>query len=435
MSGRASRRKNTRSDRKKVGERRLQMRKIKGLKDVVDWGLCTGCGACAYFCDKDAVAMQHIREIGVVARVDISRCGECRECLKFCPGYGVNSRGIKRDFPGGGSFDPLIGPYGKIWEGYAVDREIRYHASSGGILSALALYCIKEEGMNFVLHTAMAADSPWKNISVRSYNREDIIESTGSRYAPSSPCAQLELIENSDAPCVFIGRPCDTAAVLSMRSLRPKLDANIGLALTFFCAGPPCVQGTINLVKQIGINPDNVTSIRYRGNGWPGRFTVTCDNGSQKTLSYEESWGKLAKNHRSMRCHLCPDGLGECADVACGDAWHRKNEEENLGLSLVLARTNRGLELVDKARNAGYLNLAASKPSDVIAAQGLTGRRKIVHGRLSARKLFAIPGPRFTGFSLKLSWRRLSFKEKAKTVIGTCKRIITRRLWYPRSPF
>ena len=408
------------------------MRKIKKLKDVVDWGLCTGCGACAYFCDKDAVVMQHIEEIGIVARIDDNRCGECRECLKFCPGYGVDSESIQRQFSGRESFDPLFGPYGKIWEGYAVDQEIRYRASSGGVLSAIALYCIQEEGMNFVLHTTMAKDSPWRNVPTRSFSKKDILESAGSRYAPSSPCARLDLIENSDRPCVFIGRPCDTAAVSSLRLLRPKLDSKLGLVLTFFCAGPPCTQGTIDLVRQLGVNPERVSSIRYRGNGWPGLFTVTYDDGKQKTLTYQQSWGRLAQSPRSMRCHLCPDGLGECSDISCGDAWHRKSEEDNPGLSLVLARTNRGLTLVEKALAAGYLNLTASGASEVIASQGLIGRRKMLYGRFLARKLFAVPNPRFAGFALKSSWRRLPFQERARTVLGTGRRIVTRRLWQPR---
>jgi len=411
------------------------MRKIRKLKDVVDWGLCTGCGACAYFCDKDAVSMRHIEEIGIVAEVDSDRCGDCRECLAFCPGCAVDSEEFQRGFEAGASFDPLFGPYGEIWEGHAADAQIRYRASSGGALSALALYCLREEGMKFVLHTAGAPDTPWRNVSVKSFSREDLLEAAGSRYAPSSPCAHLDSIENSDAPCVFIGRPCDTAAVSAMRRLKPRLDSNLGLVLTFFCAGPPCVRGTMELVRHLGIDPASVTGIRYRGQGWPGMFTVTYDGGKQKTLSYEQSWGKLAQSPRSMRCHLCPDGLGECSDVSCGDAWHRKGEDGNPGLSLILARTRRGREMVVRAQAAGYLELSPSGASEVIAAQGLTGRRKALYGRLLARKLFSIPNPVFTGFALKTSWNGLSFRQKAKTVLGTGKRIVTRRLWRPKSPF
>ena len=46
-----------------------------------------------------------------------------------------------------GEGDPEVGYALEIWEGYAADPEIRRLGSSGGLLSALALYCLEKEGM------------------------------------------------------------------------------------------------------------------------------------------------------------------------------------------------------------------------------------------------------------------------------------------------
>ena len=75
----------------------------------------------------------------------------------------------------------------EIWEGYAADPEIRRQGSSGGLLSALALYCLEKEGMGFVLHTGMDETKPWTNKTVQSRDRSEILARTGSRYAPASP--------------------------------------------------------------------------------------------------------------------------------------------------------------------------------------------------------------------------------------------------------
>ena len=40
---------------------------------------------------------------------------------------------------------------------------------------------------------------------------------------------QEHLIENSSKPCVFIGKPCDVAAISALRKQRPKLDKNLKL--------------------------------------------------------------------------------------------------------------------------------------------------------------------------------------------------------------
>ena len=47
------------------------------------------------------------------------------------------------------------------------------------------------------------------------------------------------MIQNAPAPCVFIGKPCDVAAVENVRRLRPALDEKVGLTIAIFCAGTP----------------------------------------------------------------------------------------------------------------------------------------------------------------------------------------------------
>ena len=36
------------------------MSRIRTICDVVDWGLCVGCGACASVCDRGAVVLRDI---------------------------------------------------------------------------------------------------------------------------------------------------------------------------------------------------------------------------------------------------------------------------------------------------------------------------------------------------------------------------------------
>jgi len=319
----------------------------------------------------------------------------------------------------------------EIWTGYAADAQIRFAGSSGGVLTALSLFCLEQLGMEFVLHTGKDAEKPWLNTTVQSTSREQLLSHAGSRYAPSSPCDGLALVESSPGPCVFIGKPCDVAAVDRLRKQRPKLDRNLGLVLTFFCAGTPSTQGTLDLA---GITPEEAGSIqdlRYRGEGWPGNFKVTWDNGDRETcLPYSESWKKLT-SYRPLRCNLCPDGLGQMADISCGDAWDEYDPNHpSPGVSLVLARTALGQDIIRQAIAHGYLKLSSAGPDRVLAAQeNLLGRRRELFGRLLALRLLGIPIPRFSGFSLLRRWVRLPLHRKFKTVVGTLRRALVRGWW------
>ncbi|MCE5210543.1 MAG: Coenzyme F420 hydrogenase/dehydrogenase, beta subunit C-terminal domain [Deltaproteobacteria bacterium] len=410
------------------------MRSIKTIKDVVGWGLCVGCGACQYYCGIDSIELENIESIGIRPKFKKLDCIKYAECLKFCPGYSIGAeRSCEQNNPP--IADSLIGPVLEIWQGYAVDQEIRYKASSGGALSALASYCLEKENMEFVVHTGMDENIPWYNKTVKSKSRADILARTGSRYAPSSPCEALSLIEASSQSCVFIGKPCDVAAVSALRKHRPQLDKNLGLVLTFFCAGPPCTTATLSLLKHMDVDKTTANEIRYRGNGWPGFFQVSFNNGVEpKKLTYEESWGKLAKHSRSLRCNLCPDGLGELADISCGDAWHLYDRQKgDPGRSLVLSRSIRGNDILHRAMESGYLQLEKSNTADVIKAQPMTGRRAAIWGRLAAMETLLMPVPQFFGFPLSEVWQSNPIKLKIKTYLGTLRRLLMRGLWHQNS--
>ena len=404
--------------------------RVKTLQDVVDWRLCIGCGACAYASPPGKIELVNLTNIGIRPRIqDPDYSGN--ECLSFCPGVGVSAPS--------GPADPKtaaekeFGAAIEIWVGYAADPEIRFRASSGGILTALALFCIERGGMGSVLHTGKDEERPWLNRTVQSQSRQQLLDRAGSRYAPSSPCDGLAQIENSDLPCVFIGKPCDVAAVASLRKTRPALDRNLGLVLTFFCAGTPSTQGSLDLVAGSSTS-GHLIDLRYRGEGWPGEFKARWEDGSEKSLSYEQAWSRLT-SYRPLRCNLCPDGLGQLADISCGDAWDEYDPQRpSPGISILLVRTPRGQRILRQAIEAGYLTLQPAGPERVLVAQkNLLGRRHELFGRLVALRLLGIPVPRYLGFSLVSAWMRLPLGRKFRTVAGTVRRALLRR-WWTRGP-
>ena len=231
------------------------LNQIKNLKDVVDWGLCTGCGACSYHCRKGEIKLVNVPAVGIRPHFNSETCATCTECLAICPGYRLDAELETGPVPKTAESDHEFGTALEIWEGHASDSEIRFKGSSGGILSALALYCLEQEKMKFVLHSGADASAPWINKTLMSVNRSELLAHTGSRYAPASPCDGLNNIEESDGPCVFIGKPCDAAAVAMLRRERPRLDRNLALVLTFFCAGTPSTKGTLDLLTKIRRRP------------------------------------------------------------------------------------------------------------------------------------------------------------------------------------
>lgn len=414
------------------------MPSIDQLSDVVDWHLCLGCGACAYVCPEQRVQLMDYETEGIRPLVAGADCRDCQECVKVCPGVSVDfnallGRGRRAVPPPSGvsaDFEKEWGAITGIWEGHAVDSVIRDRGSSGGALTALALYCLERGGMHGVLHTGEDPDDPVRNRTRLSRTREHLLAATGSRYSPASVCNGLGLVDRSPAPCVIIGKPSEMAAVENARRMRPALDAKIGVTMSFFCAETPSTQGTLALLQKLGVQRDRLQTLRYRGVGWPGHF-APVRSGEQEPcakMTYRESWSFL-QAYRPWVVQLWPDGAGELADISCGDPWYEPPDGTNPGFSLVVTRTARGKAIVEGAMRDGYLALTPAEPWKLARSQvGLLNKKASVWGRRLAMRLFGLPVTRLEGMDLWHCWRQLSARDQLRSIVGTVRRVFSKGL-------
>jgi len=405
------------------------------IDQVVAWRLCTGCGACVPACPQHAIRLVNIPDQGIRPMIDKSKCEQCGECVNVCPGIELSHQSFNsQTIP---ELRQAWGPVLELWEGYAANPKIRYKGSSGGAATALSLFCLEKENFSGVLHIGAKPEAPLQNVPVFSKTREELLAYTGSRYSPAAPCQNFDWIENADSQSVFIGKPCDVAALRKSQAVKPVLDNKVGLAISIFCAGTPTTDGTYNLLGVLGIKPKEVEKIRYRGCGWPGATMVKIkgSNCQVRRMSYEESWGGILSNYVQLRCRLCPDSTGEFADISCGDPWYRQIEPDEPGWSLVLVRTERGRRTLRGAREAGYIKLTKVEPRILpLSQKSLLQKRCNIWGRVLTMRLMRIPAPKYVGFSLFRNWLRLPAIQKLRSLGGTLKRILSRGWMKPLQP-
>ena len=402
------------------------MSKIKHLEDIVDWRLCLGCGACQYICPEHKISLINIVEEAIRPRRSDKECGTCDDCVAVCPSVETDLNqlfGSRKAI----EFERSWGAIDTIWEGYASDEEIRFKGSSGGALTALSAYCIEQAGMSGVLHIGQDPNNAVLNTTRLSRNREELMQATGSRYSPASACDRLDLVENSVKPCAVIGKPAEIAGVRKAVKLRPALAEKVGVTLSFFCAETPPTKATLSLLETFREEPSKLKAVRYRGHGWPGYFTVSDENGeSREHWIYQKSWAYL-QSFRPWSTQMWPDGSGELADISCGDPWYEEPDGNNPGFSLIVARTTRGREIVKGAIAAGYLKAEIAEPWKLQKSQeGLLSKKRSNWGRRLASRLLRIPTTQFTGGGLFHVWMQAPIAVRAKSILGTFRRLIQR---------
>lgn len=327
---------------------------------------------------------------------------------RVCPALTLTARRT----PGQKSH-PILGRYVAAWQGFAVNDELRRAGSSGGVLTALSDWLVASGRAPAVQASAMSESRPTRTVPVRITTRQEALAAAGSRYAPVSN------LDRADAHSPLVGKPCEVSAAYRLGG--GEHDAPV--LLSFFCAGTPSQHATDRLVNELGGNPSAVASLRYRGDGWPGSFKFTSDDGSSGEMSYQMSWGSRLGRELQLRCKLCVDGTGEHADISVGDYWEADANgfpvfDEALGNSVVIARTERGAEILRAAAQDGVVALAAVDLDDVARVQPLqTLRRQTLAGRLAGRRLAGKSTPRYAGYGL-LSRAIVHFRANVRAAVG-----------------
>jgi len=398
------------------------------LSKVLKGRLCSGCGACAAIA-PDGIQMR-VSDDGFLRPLQNGEVSEEQDnrISQACPGLGL------RQDPGDRMDHPLWGPFIEMYSGHATDPELRRSASSGGGLSALLVYLLETGAVDHVLQVAADPDLPIGNLTVLNSDRSAVFASAGSRYAPSAPLAGLERYLASDRIYAFVGKPCDVAALQTMKRFDDRITKRFPYLLSFFCAGVPSLSGAREVLGKLGVAEADVAQFRYRGNGWPGFATATLSDGRQKKMSYSDSWGGILSRHVQFRCKICPDGTGGFADVVCADAWEADESgnpvfTERDGISLIMSRSDKGETLIRNAVADGYLEISGFDPKALAAIQpGQTQKRRYTLSRLLALRVLGRPAPVFRGFHLPRNAADAGAWMNCRNFLGTLRRIILGRL-------
>ncbi len=332
------------------------------LDAIVEQGLCIGCGLCQAVAGEDRVRVVktasgylHPVVVGDLEQAQVDRIYE------VCPGTrieGLPPRLIDENT----RIDNVWGPWQRIVRAWAADTEMRYEGATGGVLTALAAYLLESGRVNFVLHARAAVGEPSFGDATISRSRADVLAAAGSRYGPTATLIDIDAVLALGEPFAIVGTPCDLSALRNHAEFDPRVDELVRYWMTMVCGGFGAPETTLAFYRRNGIDPAQVTALRYRGRGCPGPTRVETAAGVSEH-HYLDYWGE----DESMwglpfRCKICPDGIGESADIAAADTWiggspNRIDSETDPGTNGVIARTRAGAELLAAAAADGALTI------------------------------------------------------------------------------
>ncbi|HEX3849181.1 MAG TPA: Coenzyme F420 hydrogenase/dehydrogenase, beta subunit C-terminal domain [Steroidobacteraceae bacterium] len=326
------------------------------LKQIVEGGLCIGCGLCRSLAGRDSldwVMTPEGRERPIERRP--LEAATLERINQVCPGTHVPGTGAQDRSERAGR-DTVWGSAEHLAIAVARDPDVRHRGSSAGVLSALGEYLLASGRVQFVLHVAASRQKPLRTEARLSFDAVSVLEGAGSRYGPAAPLADFAQVLDRGQPFALIAKPCDVGAVRALGRLDPRVGKHLRHALTFFCGGASDLSKSEDVARKFGVHERDLTLFRYRGHGNPGPTRLETRDGRAFEMTYREMWEDEATWGIQPRCKICPDSIGESADIVACDVWPGGGPTgETEGWNGVLVRTPRGHELYRDALAAGVL--------------------------------------------------------------------------------
>lgn len=279
---------------------------------------CLGCGLCASLCPHGCISMRE-NDLGELHPfVDESACTSCSLCIRMCP---ANDTMVFHE--------PLA-----CYAAQNTDSEELKGSSSGGI-GALLASAFPETAFGTTVNEKLEA------VVTRGCARDF----KGSKYVQSiiSPNVYREIKNTAGkSPAIFIGTPCQVAAV---QSLCGGYDNPVTVDLLCHGVCPPSYlkEELFPILAEVPF----ASHLSFR-NGNEFRLALSDDSGKilYSKPALEQKYFRAFLEGISLReiCYSCPFSRQErISDITIGDFIGRKGQ-----ISFVSANTQKGKELLEK---------------------------------------------------------------------------------------
>jgi coenzyme F420 hydrogenase subunit beta len=355
------------------------------VPSVVKNGQCIGCG----FCQIDVARSEPNARIDMTFSTEEeiwtpSLTGPINEAaagLHVCPGAKMDMQEVAQAVFNRQPDDALVGESLLITAGYAHDPSVRQAAASGGVTTALLDYLFARGEIDVAYCSAGRDPKHGKAVLARS--SDEIRQTMGSHYHPINFGSQLPALIHSEDRFAFVGLPCEIAAMREMMIARPDVRDRCVALIGLFCGGINRFSGIGKYLENFGTDPKAVDDIDYRDGAWPGQIRLTTTDGAapkiiprimnnsrwnilRYVISFQGYW-------MLPRCRICPDQIADFADIAVGDPHlPRFKSHGSPGYSAVIARTNKGLEIVNGAVETNAIVLEPLSRDELVKSQGYT---------------------------------------------------------------
>ncbi len=350
----------------------------RNIEWVVNSSLCTGCGVCVGVCPSGAITLRRDEDIYRPV-VDSEKCNAskgCRICYTACPGHQLDISRLSTSLFPEAETNPKIGRYQSIFHGNAADSSIRFHAASGGVTTQIVTELLQQKKIDAAVVTRLGPTSCTEPEVVLAYTPEEVIQAQSSKYCPVALGGVVRDILDKKLRVAVVGLPCHIHGFRKAEEIFPALKEAVQLYIGIYCSALQSFQATDYVFRRFHISKKGLVNFAYRDEGCPGSLKASYEDGSAIKVLYHDYYRKLKSFFIPYRCMQCVDHFAELADISTGDLNIPPYNEDKVGFSSLIVRSQRGQGLIEDLRQSGSLELSELEPIPLIRSQQFALNRK-----------------------------------------------------------
>lgn len=237
----------------------------------------------------------------------------------------------------------------KAYACYNTDVGIRMQSSSGGVFTLLALYTIKRSG---IVYGVTMSEDCYSAVFTRITNENDICKLRGSKYLQAKVGNTFRIVKQDldDGRLVlFSGTGCQ---INGLKNYLKNDYVNL-ICVDVVCHGTPSPALWKKYAEHQEKAYGKLIEVNFR-----------CKNESRSGFGIRENQQYISKDKDSFMqmflrdyclrpsCYECVAKEEKKSDITIADFWGVQNiapeMNDGMGISLILVRTGKGQEILDK---------------------------------------------------------------------------------------
>jgi coenzyme F420 hydrogenase subunit beta len=333
-------------------ERLEEVKTFKDLNDeIIAKDLCCSCGACVAYCEVqefDVIEMKGYTPIFKSEKTE-EHCKECGLCFFICP----QTQPLTDKLELIHQVKDELGNILDVVAARTTDKVIREVGQDGGTVSTILKYLFETNNIDGAIVSEY--DENFQPIPKIIYNKDDLVKSAGTRYSISPNILPLKdlytvaqdilekqkrIFDVDQLRLAFIGTPCQCRAINKMKLLGVKPAHVISIVISLFCFENFDYGKLMDILKtKTSVDSSNIKKTSIKKN-----FFVTSKDDQQFEVPIKDL-DEAVRNH----CNECDEFTGKYSDISIGASGAPS------GYSMVIVRTDKGLNLIDSLLTDGYI--------------------------------------------------------------------------------